>query len=217
MFYRVHRVDFYDDRLHDENETMPILTGTYESLLWNQIKAVMSLRESFLKTKNVLGEPYGDLEFLLRSLNLSSKSREAEIAAAIRVNDREISVDEIRLITFNSALWFSLVNIVEINAAVQSRRIRRCVTRLSQRTMGINIKNSGLWCRRRRNCRHFAKWSSNHSLRIQPSKARNRFGTSPRTLCSSCQAKLMYTNHEIRSITTSSKRSTVYGKLVKST
>ena len=104
----------------------------------------MSLRESFLKTKNILGEPYEDLEFLLRSLqSVLEKNGEAEIAAAIPwINDREISVDEITPDHIQLySMIFHLVNIVEINAAVQSRRIKEDVSLDSVNGLwGINIK-----------------------------------------------------------------------------
>ena len=104
----------------------------------------MSLQESFLTTKKVLGKPYEDLEFLLCSLKeVLVKNGEAEIATAIPwISDKELSVDEItpKQIQLYSMI-FHLVNMVEINAAVQSRRTKEDVSLDSVNGLwGINIK-----------------------------------------------------------------------------
>jgi phosphoenolpyruvate carboxylase len=104
----------------------------------------MSLRESFLTTKRVLGKPYKDLEFLLRSLkNILEKNGEGEIAAAIPwISEKEPSVDEItpKHIQLYSMI-FHLVNMVEINAAVQARRTKEDVSLDSVNGLwGMNIK-----------------------------------------------------------------------------
>ncbi|PXA05625.1 phosphoenolpyruvate carboxylase [Coraliomargarita sinensis] len=104
----------------------------------------MSLRESFLTTKRVLGKPYKDLEFLLRSLkNILEKNGEGEIAGAIPwISDKEPDVQEItpKHIQLYSMI-FHLVNMVEINAAVQARRTKEDVSLDSVNGLwGINIK-----------------------------------------------------------------------------
>ncbi|HKK18211.1 MAG TPA: phosphoenolpyruvate carboxylase, partial [Opitutales bacterium] len=104
----------------------------------------MSLQESFLTTKRVLGKPYKDLEFLLRSLkSVLEKNGESEIAAAIPwITDKDPVVEEItpELIQLYSMI-FHLVNMVEINAAVQSRRAKEDVSLDSVNGLwGINIK-----------------------------------------------------------------------------
>ncbi|MDX1681109.1 MAG: phosphoenolpyruvate carboxylase [Akkermansiaceae bacterium] len=85
----------------------------------------MSLRDAFTTTKDVLGKPYEDLEFLLQSLrNVLEKNGEAEIAAAIpwiSEQDPEIGAITPKHIQLYSMI-FHLVNMVEINAAVQARR-----------------------------------------------------------------------------------------------
>lgn len=87
----------------------------------------MSLRETFLTTQRVLGKPYEDLEFLLLSLkSVLEKNGEPEMAAAIPwIGERDPVVDEItpKHIQLYSMI-FHLVNMVEINAAVQSRRAK---------------------------------------------------------------------------------------------
>jgi phosphoenolpyruvate carboxylase len=104
----------------------------------------MSLQESFLTTKRVLGKPYKDLEFLLRSLkDILKKNGEEEIAGAIPwISDKEPSVEEItpKHIQLYSMI-FHLVNMVEINAAVQARRTKEDVSLDSPNGLwGINIK-----------------------------------------------------------------------------
>ncbi len=104
----------------------------------------MSLRESFLTTKRVLGKPYKDLEFLLLCLkNALEDNGEPEVAAAIPwINDREPVVDEItpKHIQLYSMI-FHLVNMVEINAAVQGRRSKEDVSLDSVNGLwGINLK-----------------------------------------------------------------------------
>ncbi|TVP79669.1 MAG: phosphoenolpyruvate carboxylase [Puniceicoccaceae bacterium] len=104
----------------------------------------MSLRESFLTTKRVLGKPYKDLEFLLRSLKaILEANGEGEIAAAIPwINDKEPVAEAItpKHIQLYSMI-FHLVNMVEINAAVQARRAKEDVSLDSVNGLwGINIK-----------------------------------------------------------------------------
>ncbi|MFP4156098.1 MAG: phosphoenolpyruvate carboxylase [Opitutales bacterium] len=104
----------------------------------------MSLRESFLTTKRVLGKPYEDLEFLLLCLkSVLEKNGESGIAAAIPwISDKEPSVGEItpKHIQLYSMI-FHLVNMVEINAAVQARRTKEDVSLDSVNGLwGINIK-----------------------------------------------------------------------------
>jgi len=104
----------------------------------------MSLQESFLTTKRVLGKPYEDLEFLLLSLkSILEKNGEIEIAAAIPwISDKEPTVNEIspKHIQLYSMI-FHLVNMVEINAAVQARRAKEDASLDSVNGLwGINIK-----------------------------------------------------------------------------
>ena len=91
----------------------------------------MSLRESFLTTKHVLGKPYKDLEFLLCSLkDVLEENGEAEIAEAIPwISEKDPSFEEItpKHIQLYSMI-FHLVNMVEINAAVQARRAKEDVS-----------------------------------------------------------------------------------------
>lgn len=105
----------------------------------------MSLREAFITTKRVLGKPYEDLEFLLQGLkNVLEENGEAEIAQAVPwINSKEPSIDEItpKHIQLYSMI-FHLVNMVEINAAVQSRRTKEDVSLDSVNGLwGINIKD----------------------------------------------------------------------------
>ena len=85
----------------------------------------MSLKDTFQTTKEVLGKPYEDLEFLLLSLkSVLEKNGEAQIAASIPwIGDKDPAVDEItpKHLQLYSMI-FHLVNMVEINAAVQARR-----------------------------------------------------------------------------------------------
>ncbi|MFU8847692.1 MAG: phosphoenolpyruvate carboxylase [Opitutales bacterium] len=104
----------------------------------------MSLRETFLTTKRVLGKPYKDLEFLLRSLkHILEKNGEGEIAAAIPwISDKDPGVEAItpKHIQLYSMI-FHLVNMVEINAAVQARRTKEDVSLDSVNGLwGINLK-----------------------------------------------------------------------------
>jgi phosphoenolpyruvate carboxylase len=104
----------------------------------------MSLRESFLSTKRVLGKPYEDLEFLLLSLkSVLSKNGETEIAECIPwISDQDpvaaaITPKHIQLYS----MIFHLVNMVEINAAVQARRTKEDISLDSVHGLwGINIK-----------------------------------------------------------------------------
>jgi phosphoenolpyruvate carboxylase len=104
----------------------------------------MTLQESFSTAKRVLGKPYEDLEFLLQGLkNVLEENGEADIAAAVPwINDKEPSVDEItpKHIQLYSMI-FHLVNMVEINAAVQARRAKEDDSLDSVNGLwGINIK-----------------------------------------------------------------------------
>lgn len=104
----------------------------------------MSLRESYLTTQRVLGKPYKDLEFLLLCLkNVLEENGEPEIAAAIPwISDREPQVEAItpKHIQLYSMI-FHLVNMVEINAAVQGRRAKEDRSLDSVNGLwGINIK-----------------------------------------------------------------------------
>ena len=104
----------------------------------------MSLQQSFSTTKEVLGKPYEDLEFLLLSLkSVLEKNGEAEIAGAIPwISDKEPAIDEItpKHIQLYSMI-FHLVNMVEINAAVQARRSKENNSLESVNGLwGINIK-----------------------------------------------------------------------------
>ncbi|WP_269539267.1 phosphoenolpyruvate carboxylase [Cerasicoccus fimbriatus] len=104
----------------------------------------MNLREAFSTTKRVLGKPYRDLEFLLMSLqSVLTKNGEAEIAGAIPwISSKELSVEEItpKHVQLYS-LIFQLVNMVEINGAVQARRTKEEISLDSVNGLwGINIK-----------------------------------------------------------------------------
>ncbi|HAA19866.1 MAG TPA: phosphoenolpyruvate carboxylase [Cytophagales bacterium] len=83
------------------------------------------LNETFSHIRQELGKPYEDLEFLLTALQaVLTKNGEAEIAADIPwVSDNGLGVDQItpKHVQLYS-LVFQLVNIVEINGAVQARR-----------------------------------------------------------------------------------------------
>ncbi len=88
----------------------------------------MDLNTTFQKTKDVLGKPYNDLEFLLEALRKALiENGEDDIAASIPlVNDPDsIEKQEItpKLLQLYSLL-FQLVNLCEINGAVQNRRQR---------------------------------------------------------------------------------------------
>ena len=118
------------------------MTGWAESLVFRPF--VMGLQEAFTTTKRVLGKPYEDLEFLLSSLkSVLERNGEAEIARAIPwVCEKEPTVNEItpKHIQLYSMI-FHLVNMVEINAAVQSRRSKEDVSLESVNGLwGINIK-----------------------------------------------------------------------------
>ncbi len=104
----------------------------------------MNLQEAFLTTKRVLGKPYKDLEFLLRSLkDVLEENGESEIAAAIPwISDKQPTIGEItpKHIQLYSMV-FHLVNMVEINAAVQSRRTKEDVSLDSVNGLwGINLR-----------------------------------------------------------------------------
>jgi phosphoenolpyruvate carboxylase len=104
----------------------------------------MSLQESFRKTKEVLGKPYEDLEFLLFSLkSILEKNGETEIAAAIPwISNEDPEIGDItpKHIQLYSMI-FHLVNMVEINAAVQARRAKEDRSLDSVNGLwGINIK-----------------------------------------------------------------------------
>ena len=104
----------------------------------------MTLQKSFLTAKRVLGKPYEDLELLLQDLkNVLKKNGEDAIAEAIPwINDKEPTVDEItpKHIQLYSMI-FHLVNMVEINAAVQARRSKENTSLDSVNGLwGINIK-----------------------------------------------------------------------------
>jgi phosphoenolpyruvate carboxylase len=104
----------------------------------------MGLEKSFLTTKQVLGKPYEDLEFLLRCLkSVLERNGETDIAQAIPwISSKEPTIDEItpKHIQLYSMI-FHLVNMVEINAAVQSRRAKEDQSLDSVNGLwGINIK-----------------------------------------------------------------------------
>jgi phosphoenolpyruvate carboxylase len=85
----------------------------------------MSLRETFLAIQSALGKPYKDLEFLLNSLkNVLIKNGESQIATAIPwIDDHNVQIEKLtpKHVQLYS-LIFQLVNLVEINGAVQLRR-----------------------------------------------------------------------------------------------
>ncbi|MFT7286882.1 MAG: phosphoenolpyruvate carboxylase [Halieaceae bacterium] len=86
----------------------------------------MDLLSTFKETRDILGKPYEDLEFLLEALKESLlENNEPEIAERIPL------VNDIRQIDHESitpkhlqlySLLFQLVNLCEINGAVQNRR-----------------------------------------------------------------------------------------------
>lgn len=104
----------------------------------------MNLREAFLSTKRVLGKPYRDLEFLLMSLkSILIKNGEMDIAEAIPwIGGETLDVDAItpKHVQLYS-LIFQLVNMVEINGAVQARRTKEEISLDSVNGLwGINLK-----------------------------------------------------------------------------
>ncbi|MEO0794818.1 MAG: phosphoenolpyruvate carboxylase [Verrucomicrobiota bacterium] len=104
----------------------------------------MDLREAFTTSKRVLGKPYRDLEFLLMSLkSVLIKNGENEIANAIPwLDEQKLAVDDItpKHVQLYS-LIFQLVNMVEINSAVQARRAKEESALDSVNGLwGINIK-----------------------------------------------------------------------------
>ncbi|MEM9895163.1 MAG: phosphoenolpyruvate carboxylase [Bacteroidota bacterium] len=87
---------------------------------------MMSLSDVFSTTKQVLGKPYEDFEFLLLSLKQALiENGEEDIAESLPiVNDQaEVGFQTIspKILQLYSLL-FQLVNLCEINGAVQSRR-----------------------------------------------------------------------------------------------
>lgn len=85
----------------------------------------MQLSTALFSVKQKLGKPYEDLEFLLVALKeVLIENGEADIAAQIPwINLQEINVDDISPKHLQLySLVFQLVNMVEINGAVQSRR-----------------------------------------------------------------------------------------------
>ena len=104
----------------------------------------MSLKDTFQTIKQELGKPYEDLEFLLRSLkSVLEKNGENEIAAAIPwISEEDPVVGEItpKHLQLYSMI-FHLVNMVEINAAVQARRAKENDSLDSINGLwGINLK-----------------------------------------------------------------------------
>lgn len=97
------------------------------------------LTDTFNQVKSELSHPYEDLEFLLNALkNALTDNGEKELASAIPwINENEINCDQItpKHIQLYS-LVFQLVNMVEINGAVQNRR--------SKEDESLNSIN-GLW------------------------------------------------------------------------
>ena len=86
-----------------------------------------ALTETFQHVKSELGRPYQDLEFLLNALkNALTDNGEEELAKAIPwVNEQEVHIEQItpKHVQLYS-LVFQLVNMVEINGAVQHRRTK---------------------------------------------------------------------------------------------
>ncbi len=84
-----------------------------------------TLKETFNQVKSTLGKPYLDLEFLLLRLKSALESNgEQEIASDIPwITENEPSISEItpKHVQLYSMI-FQLVNMVEINGAVQNRR-----------------------------------------------------------------------------------------------
>lgn len=84
----------------------------------------MNLNEIFSETRSILGKPYNDLEFLLQALKESLlENNEADIAEAIPLVNE--SIDNLELHGKHMQLYsllFQLVNLSEINGAVQNRR-----------------------------------------------------------------------------------------------
>ncbi len=84
-----------------------------------------NLQSTFNQVKSKLGKPYEDLEFLLLRLKaILEKNGEVKIAEDIPwINEKYLSVEQItpKHIQLYS-LIFQLVNMVEINGAVQNRR-----------------------------------------------------------------------------------------------
>lgn len=100
-----------------------------------------TLKNTFEQVKSKLGKPYHDLEYLLTRLQqVLEKNGEAEIAKKIPwITKKDPVVDQItpELVQLYS-LIFQLVNMVEINGAVQNRR------KLEDKSLdSIN----GLWAR----------------------------------------------------------------------
>lgn len=86
----------------------------------------MNLTQTFKETHNALGKPYEDLQFLLTALKETlMENGESDIAIQIPwVNDIE-EIDPAKLTVKHLQLYsllFQLVNLTEINGAVQNRR-----------------------------------------------------------------------------------------------
>ncbi|NNE54684.1 MAG: phosphoenolpyruvate carboxylase, partial [Flavobacteriales bacterium] len=86
----------------------------------------MDLNATFDKTKDILGKPYNDLEFLLEALREALiENGEKNIASSIPLVNKpeQIEKQEItpKLLQLYSLL-FQLINLCEINGAVQHRR-----------------------------------------------------------------------------------------------
>lgn len=99
------------------------------------------LVEALNNVEKVLGKPYKDLRFLLEALKeVMEENNEAEIAAKIPwIDDGKLTLDTLtpKLVQLYS-LVFQLVNMVEINGAVQNRRSIE-----EEDVAGVN----GLWAR----------------------------------------------------------------------
>lgn len=111
----------------------------------------MSLRETFLTIQLALGKPYHDLEFLLRSLKaVLIKNGEKDIADDIPwISDHDTKIE--RLTPKHVQLYsliFQLVNLVEINGAVQHRRTKEDASLDSINGLWANnmkaLKNQGI-------------------------------------------------------------------------
>ena len=86
------------------------------------------MKEIFTNVQKMLGKPYNDLHFLLKALKeVLSESNEKEISEQIPWIKKLSNIDSNKLTSKHIQLYslvFQLINMVEVNGAVQQRRKR---------------------------------------------------------------------------------------------